>query len=319
MTTLLLLSRAIHFGSGMMLVGVVAFRRLVLLPGLAGIGEEEWNRWWPFLHRLNAVFIGAFGAMIVSGLSLFWTVAAGMSGSSLSEALDLETWDIVLNQTQFGAVFLGRTVLAAILILVVWLARCGPWRTRRSESVLEIFQALLVVALLVSLSWTGHAAAAGSAWRTGSDAVHLFGSAVWPTGLLFFAMFLGEARRLGQVANLEAISAVVRRFSGMSLIAVIVLAGTGTVNACTLVGSFSAMVTTGYGRLLDLKLALFLVMLLIAAWNRFRLLPLLFRTDDPLAGTLLLRQLRRFVLTEFVLAVAIVAVVAVLGATPPPR
>jgi putative copper export protein len=101
-----------------------------------------------------------------------------------------------------------------------------------------------------------------------------------------------------------------------------VLAATGLVNAAFMVGSFPALISTDYGRLLCLKLFLFFVILCLAAWNRYRLVPLLSIPNGAQEKEMtlpIISSLRRFVMTEFALALAIILVVSLLGITPPPR
>ncbi len=321
MTALLIWARAFHFGSGLMLVGIMAFRWLVLRPGMTRGNDGDRGELSSFCRRLQTLFAGAFVVLILSGMALLWAVTAGMSGSSLREALDGGMWGTVLGQTRFGMVFLWRAGMAGGLLLLLWPLCRRPWQARAWAAWLDGIVSALVTALLVSLSWTGHASAGGSAivWRIGADAVHLFTAAIWPTGLLFLAMFLGAVHREKEPVASSIVISVVERFSVVSLIAVFVLAGTGTINACYIVGSFPAMVTTEYGQVLDLKLILFVVMLGIASWNRYRLLPLLFHAEEPLVFSLLLQRLRGFVFLEFGLAVAVLCLVALLGTMPPPR
>jgi putative copper resistance protein D len=308
MNGLLMASRALHFGSALMLAGVLAFRWLVL----RGAGEKEWA---DLGRRLDLLFRCALTVLVISGVGLFWAVAAEMSGASLGQSLDAGTWETVLMQTKFGNVFLWRSGLAALLA-VTW------WRGRPRGRFFAGVTASAAVALLVSLAWTGHAGSVGGAsagWRIGADAAHLLAAAIWPTGLIFFAMFLHGLRRPGMAAPFDLVSTVVRRFSDVSLATVMVLAATGIVNACFLVGSWGALIATGYGQVLCFKIALFSGMLGIAAWNRFRLLPLLFRAKEPRERERLLGRLGSFVRVEWSLAAGIVAVVAVLGTMPPPR
>ena len=317
-TGLLLLARGVHLASGMMLVTVLAFRWVVLVPAFSGGGvkEEAWRRFDPFFARLGRIFVWAGVALVVSGLALFWAVAAGMSGTSLGESLQTDTLGTVLFQTQFGRVFQLRSVLLVGLAL---LAGWSMWRRgfyRRGVDWGEIAAGVVAAALTVSFSWTGHAAAHGSVWNLAADALHLFAACVWPAGLLPFALFVSALRKADDGAAMECGLKAVRRFSEMSLIVVAVLVLTGIVNSCFLVGSFPALVGSLYGRILCLKLALLAVILGLAGWNRWRLLPLL--ADE--AGRLpRLGRLRSFVLAEFSLAMGIIAVVAVLGTTPPPH
>jgi putative copper resistance protein D len=81
-----------------------------------------------------------------------------------------------------------------------------------------------------------------------------------------------------------------------------------------LVGSFEAFAATPYGRLLAVKIALFLAMVGLALGNRFRLMP---RLRGPQDAAVPLRTLARSVLAEQAIGLAILAVVSVLGTWPP--
>src|SRR5262249_17060643 len=87
---------------------------------------------------------------------------------------------------------------------------------------------------------------------------------------------------------------------------------TGTVNAWYLVGSVRALFDTAYGQLLVVKLVLFAAMLALAATNRLVWTPGIERGDRR-AGRMLVRS----AIGESLLGVAIVAIVAALGASVP--
>jgi putative copper resistance protein D len=324
-TALLILARAFHFGSGMILVGMVAFRWLVLLPAFAGETDETWQKFTPLFRRLHTLFLWSGIILFVSGAALFWAVAAGMSDTSLIESLTWDTLGTVLFQTQFGSVFQWRLGLAVALGMMMWGLARNQWQLRRKSSLLEMAAGFVATALVVSMAWTGHAAATGGPdfwWRVLADATHLFAASSWPTGLLPFALFLGCTRQVDDISRLRPVLATARRFSALSFITVGVLIASGIINTYFIVGSFQALVTTDYGRILCLKLFLFLVILGIAAWNRYRLLPLIHLRANASEKSLvfpLLQRLQNFVMTEFGLAVAVIVVVSILGTTPPPR
>ncbi len=73
-------------------------------------------------------------------------------------------------------------------------------------------------------------------------------------------------------------------------------------------GAISALWETTYGRILAAKIALVVLLLAIAAWNRYRLTP---RAD--------IRGLRRAIVAEVILAILILGLVATWRFTPPPR
>ena len=325
MTSLLVCARGFHFGSGMILAGVAAFRWLVLRPVLAGETDATWQEFAPMFRKLNVLWIGSWIVLVISGFVWFGAVGAEMSGASFTECLTGDTARTVLFQTQFGSVCQWRLGFAAVLGIIMARLVWSRWLMRRASSPLEWAAGSLAFALVVSVAWTGHASSGGGPdlyWRILADAAHLLAASIWPTGLLPFALFLGCSRRTDDSAALRPALAVVHRFSGLSFIVVWALIGTGVINACCIVGSFSALVATDYGRILCLKLFLLVSILGFAAWNRYRLLPILSaRAIAPDKDLIipLFRRLQTFVLTEFILAVAIVFVVGLLGITPPPH
>jgi len=97
----------------------------------------------------------------------------------------------------------------------------------------------------------------------------------------------------------------------MSLVTVAVLAASGVVNACFLVGSFHALVTSNYGRLLIIKVALFAMAVGFGAWNLLMHKPRLETSPEAL------NAMARKVWLEFTLGTLIVLVVAIMGTLPP--
>jgi copper transport protein len=77
---------------------------------------------------------------------------------------------------------------------------------------------------------------------------------------------------------------------------------------------WNALWTTGYGAVLSAKLAVVCAVLMLAAYNRYRLTPALI-ADTPGGAS----RLRRSIVVECVLVVAILGLVAMWRFTPPPR
>jgi len=106
----------------------------------------------------------------------------------------------------------------------------------------------------------------------------------------------------------------------LGILSVAVLAASGVLNAWFLTARLRALFGTDYGRLVQIKIALFLAMFCLAAVNRALLLPRLSRTDDA-SGQQRARQalghFRRNTALEFALGLAAIYVVGILGVTPP--
>jgi putative copper resistance protein D len=178
---------------------------------------------------------------------------------------------------------------------------------------------VLSLGLIGAVGWTGHAGS--TAGETGvlhlaADILHLVAAAIWIGGLVSLVLLFAVTRRDRTDASMSFARDATQAFSSMGIAIVAVIFATGIVNTWILVGSWHALIATGYGRLLMLKIALFIVMLLFAAANRFWLTPRLALPSsapqfDPR------RQLARNSMIEFVLALAIFAIVGLLGTLHP--
>jgi putative copper resistance protein D len=103
-----------------------------------------------------------------------------------------------------------------------------------------------------------------------------------------------------------------RCFSDLATIAVLLVLGSGVFNAWMLVGSLSALISTGYGNALLVKLVLVAAMVALALFNRLFLLPAL-----AMRGDAALPRLERNVVIEIVLGAVVLVVASVLGNLPP--
>ena len=307
LTTELIIARAIHIGASILLAGIFSFDLVILGPvrrlGSDDLHEIEWH-----LFRLA---VWSLGAALFSALLWFCLEVVSMSGLPLTNTFSVKAWSTVLFQTQFGRVWQLRLGLIAALFALV---ATGFGKVKARRCITPIL-CLLSVVLLGSLAWISHAAAAGvHPLGLLGDMLHLCAAGGWIGGLVPLAVFLVHARAPFSLG--ETVARVVSRFSMLSLCCVSVLVVSGISNSWLLVGSIYALFTTPYGRLLLSKLTLFAILIAFGARNRFLVKIKLLK--DP-ADPALLPQLHRNVLYEVCLGVAVVAIVACLGVTPPAR
>ena len=122
---------------------------------------------------------------------------------------------------------------------------------------------------LAAPALTGHTRAASpEALVVAVDALHLVAGAVWLGGLVAIALVLSDL-----AARDDSGAVALSRFSTCASGVLAVLLVTGTFGAWRIAGSWGALLDTGYGGLLLVKVLLVLVAVAIAAWNRFSLLP----------------------------------------------
>jgi copper resistance protein D len=298
-----IIARFVHFVAAMAAFGIGAFR-LYAFAGKPGSRDR------PAHAALDAVLVQVTAAAAVlamlSALAIIPFIAAEMAGSSAA-ALHPTTWQAVLLKTAFGHVWCWRLVFAAALLGLCF-AQPGRWQVRAST--------LAALMLLASLGLVGHAAMdmGGGTMHELNQMTHLTAAGLWLGGLLPLGILLRRAVRADGTPYVPLARAALPHFSQIGYVAVALLALTGTVNSVMLVGSFPAMVETPYGRLLLVKITLFLAMIGLAFVNRFRLLP---RLKDAALAPVSLQTLCRSVIAEQAFGVAILGVVSVLGTWPP--
>ena len=303
MTEAWIVARFVHFASAMAAFGIGAFR----IYAFAGspIAADAPTR-TALDRRLARGTIGIALLALLSAVAIIPFTAAEMTGSG-ALALDPGTWHAVLLDTEFGHVWCWHLGFAVALLALAAMPRLR-WLAGAAT--------LAALLLLASLGLTGHAAMdmGGGVNHEINQMAHLVAGGLWLGGLVPLGVLLRRAVRPDGADYIALARTALPHFSQIGYVAVALLAITGTVNSVMLVGSFGAFVTTPYGRLLAVKIALFLVMVGLALGNRFRLMPYLRR---PEAAVVPLRTLARSVLAEQVIGLAILAVVSVLGTWPP--
>ena len=275
--------RLIQFAAAMLAFGTAAFRVYVPEVGAA------FARWLAGVVRLAAV-VALFAA-----LGMVPVTAADMAGSA-EAAASPATLATVLFATQFGHAWCWHLGFAAALAAVAWPRPGG-------------LTLVLAGLSLASLAFVGHASDMPGLPGLGHElnqSIHLLAAGAWLGGLLPLYALLRRAR-----PDDPAIEDGVTHFSQMGYVAVALIAATGTINTCLLVGSVGALFGTAYGRLLSVKIALYLVMVAIALVNRLGLAPRL--GSDAAAPA----RLARSVVVEQALGLAVLAAVSVLGTWPP--
>lgn len=219
-------------------------------------------------------------------------IQGGLLGDlPLASLLGAEPWQLGFASTT------GRSATLAVLGALLLLPRTARWRTP-----------LAVLAIAASFAASGHAAAAPPRWlAVPAVMLHALGIAYWLGGLvgLEAALARGPLRR---------VTLTVRRFAGIAVPAVLGLLMAGGIVAVLQVRDPHALIGTGYGLLLLLKLALVAMLLALALYNNRWLTPRLRRGDGSAAAAM-----RGSVRAELICGVLILLVTVTLGRTPPPR
>lgn len=187
--------------------------------------------------------------------------------------------------------------LAAVALVIVWRTRGA-----RQRYAIAAVGALTLVAILTHVLTT-HADASHVAWlMIPAQWAHLTAFTVWIGGL---AALLVGMRGLPPAAAAPA----VRRFSFVAGFGLAAIGVTGLLRAIDEVGTIPRLVSTLFGGLVLVKVALFAILAALGAINHYRNVP---RAEWNLRG------LRRVGRTELGVAAVVVAVAAILTSLAPP-
>ena len=245
-------------------------------------------------RRLGVFAAGSAGIFLVGTAARLYAQTWSVFG--LDEPVTLELVRVVGIDSRWGGRWqpqAGFALLATVAVAVgAWWPRAGWWTT-----------SLAAAGAWITLPLTGHAMSLDTRVPWLAQIVHGIGAGAWVGALAaLVAIAAGLARREeghGRVAD------IVGGFSPMARAAVGAIGVSGVVTAWFYFGALGELWTTGYGRVLLLKVVLFLATGAVGAYNWRRLATRL--GDEP--GT---RALLRSARLELVLAAGVLLVTAVL-------
>lgn len=288
--------RFLHYAVLLGLFGWTAYRTI-------GLRRDIWTQ----VGRRGPVLVAAAMAALPVSAALQVTSIAAMMGMPV-ETLDWPVIEAMLLGTGMGWAFLIRIglLLAALLALIA------------SRPALA---ALCYAAALVTLGWSGHAAAT-EGWlglfHRLNNGVHLLAAGLWLGVIGWFLHLVRLAHQHDRRVPPLPLLAVMHGFAPLGVVLVGIVVLTGVVNAQLIFGleSGATVLTTPYGWLLAAKIVLVVVMMGFGARNanlgRRHASSVIAIDDDAI-----LRALRTSLAGEFVIGVAVVALVAALGMMSP--
>lgn len=277
------------------LIKTLAYLGVVLLVGAGlfkyAVGPELLCQ--RMRRRLRqGVFLGT---ALVVGASLgdvAWSIA-----TILGRFDPTLTWDYLLTSNH------GRATLVRVglTLLLAWLTvsprRYGPVPLTAAS-----------VAMLATFSYLSHGTAMHGSSALLADLGHFLAATLWGGAVLYTA--LSPAWR--DPGRLDDLNLVVARVSSVGLFSVLLLAGTGVYASTLHLHDPAQLVTSPYGRALSLKVALVVVILGIAALNRWWFVPALRRGHAQ-------GRFGRLLKAEALLLVGVLAATGVLTTSPLPH
>lgn len=220
-------------------------------------------RLWSFLE-LNIAVIAVCSIADLLGRT------AEMSGNSVRTAMPL--LPAVIMKTHFGKVWLIR--MAALALFAISMRSGKKYRDRQMFLSLLLFIGAVIA---FTHSATGHAADSGDfSVAELADLLHLAGSLVWAGGLFVLSLVvLPDMVTAGNLAARPLAAAAAARFSRIAGIVVGSIVITSLYNAWIYVGSLEALFGSPYGKTIIAKIVLFILLLVLAVFNRYISVPYL--------------------------------------------
>jgi copper transport protein len=284
------LVRWLYFLALALLVGGLGFRLLVLRRPLPARAERRF-------YAVTA--IGAVMTLNV-GIAAFILRAEDALQLPFSRLLYGDLSPIA--RSRFGTAFIVMTLGFALVTAFLFLA----WLTDRAVLLWPAF--LLGLAFAAGLSLSGHSAAdAGSSWKSElADWAHLSAACLWIGGLVQLVVvvwpLMPEARRAAFLA-----------FSRLATVCVGVLLLAGIYLSILRLPQLNGLWTTGYGRVLLVKIGLVSLALAWGGLHKLVAVPAVAR-----GGESALPRLRGSLLGESMVGMAVLLAAAVLVDAKPP-
>lgn len=275
-----------------LLVGVLLAGHWLEVTGRAAAACERG------LWRLS---LACVAALLLSDIVRPWFVAASMSGSS-QFLQTLALTPTVLSSTRSGRLWFINSLLLAVLLFAV----IASPRVSRTWSV------RMVVFLLAAVkAASGHAADQGDFTVTEfSQFLHILATAVWAGAIVVSGILI--LPQLRRSAGLSELWEYGKRLSSVVTWALVILVASGVYNADReMNGVLHTLWTSGWGRVLLLKVSLVGLALLLGATSRFRCL----NREATSERSALLAMLMR---TEAVVMILILSFSGLLANTMPP-
>jgi copper transport protein len=268
----------------------------VYLGLFAGVGGAFFAAWIGRGADGSAIRLGAFVVGLLSAAASLGLQGLDLLNLPSAGLVTVAPWSAAL------ATSLGPSLLIAIGAMAIALYT----RTNPGNRIARVLTALALASVGISLAASGHAATASPQWLT-RPSLFLHGIAV--------AYWIGALAPLAAMARRRSddLPRALKQFSTIAVPLVGLLVLSGLALSIVQLGSVRALIETNYGIILSIKLTLVILLLGLAALNRFVATPAVVADHGNT------RLLFRSVLTECVLVIGILAVVAGWRFTPPPR
>jgi putative copper export protein len=315
----LAIARFTAFAAHGLLFGTVAVLLLVFRPAYASVGGEVWERGRQrFSERIEGLVQGAL-IMSAVGTAIALLMQATIVAELRGENVGMSSFEGVF-ETTFGKWNALRfPILLTLSVLIV--SRVRKWALRgvgddkKSPSgAWWASWAALAAVLLITSTFSGHSTVATPKWlAVANDILHMLAASIWFAGIIELAVALPDGwRGVDERGRVKLLAETVSRFGRVAMIAIGIVAGTGTLNSFLHVGAANDLIDTNYGRMVTLKILLFLGVLALGGINHYFVRHRLERAVEQGTDTPARSLFRRTIAAELAIAVSLMGATGVL-------
>jgi len=294
------------------LVGSIAFRRLIFLPSIKTLfddGRRTRLEEAEFFHTERVIFLALVYLTILHLLTLVHQ-SEMMSGKSLHEIMPV--LPLVLKRTHFGLIWIIKIFLLFILFVTT------RFRLKAHPTLLLV----MGLSLCLTGSLSGHAVSRNPFFGIiPSDWLHYSSVVIWIGGLFPLRWIAGKSARMLEPEQFGVfLEKILTVFSRWAVLCVMTILTTGMINALGYIGWRNPL-TLPYGRVLASKLILVGIVLSLGAVSRFYILPSFrkIKAGSEMKVSELERRFRAAVTIEICFAVLTLILAALLTQASPPH
>ncbi|QBD79283.1 hypothetical protein EPA93_26170 [Ktedonosporobacter rubrisoli] len=228
--------------------------------------EERFARYLA-IPTLIVLLLANLGILLGQAL----TITAGQAGQLPATLVKLAA------NGHFGTFWSMREIVIVLAIILAVFSLLNKRRSENLKGLLSWGNLLLALALLIATSLSGHAAAVNSdllIFAVLADWLHLLAASLWIGGMLYLSLaYLPVLKRCTPIERARALLAILPGFTPLAVAGIVIMAATGPFNATVHMTSWEQLLNTPYGRTLDLKVLLVVILLLVSAFHLWILRP----------------------------------------------
>lgn len=275
-------ARGLHLAATLSAFGTTISWLVIAQAALARAEGEQQQR---AKRHLTLILRASVAAAL--GLAVIWLLLQAADFADTATPVEaLRAVPSVLLDSRFG-----HALIARVLLLLAAVSAFGAGGRMGGAAA----GALFAGAACTAQAWMGHAAAVQEITLPASVVIHVLAAGAWLGGLLPLWILLRD------LLPDHGASEAARRFSSVGIVCVLALAGTALLQGRELIGSIPGLVGTAYGFVALAKLALFLLLIVLATLNRFRFITRLVAGEAKAA-----RHLRLMIVLETAVGLTVV-------------